>query len=105
MQRTRKLIIAAAATALVAGGAGSAVALAGDDDGDRPATAAETDRAREAALAVTDGTVTDVERDVERGATWEVEVTKPDGQEADVRLDDRFGLVVVDEDREDDDRD
>jgi uncharacterized membrane protein YkoI len=107
MQRTRKMIIVAAATiALAAAGAGTAIAVAGGDggdDGDRQATGAGADRARAAALAITGGTANAVERDGEDGATWEVEVTKPDGETADVRLDDRFRLVVVEPDGEGDD--
>jgi uncharacterized membrane protein YkoI len=103
MQRTRKLIVVAAATtALAAAGAGTAIAVSGDggDDGDQ-ATGAGADRARAAALAITGGgTANAVERDSENGATWEVEVTQPDGKTVDVRLDDRFGLVVVEPDSE-----
>jgi uncharacterized membrane protein YkoI len=106
MQRTRKLIIVAAATtAIAAAGAGTAIAVSGGgdtgDDGDRQATGAGSDRARAAALAITGGgTANAVERDSENGATWEVEVTKPDGKTVDVRLDERFGLVVVEPDSE-----
>jgi uncharacterized membrane protein YkoI len=101
MQRTRKLVVISAATAaLAAGGAGTAIALGGDD-GDRQATGAEADRASAAALAITDGgTANAVERDGENGATWEVEVTKPDGKTVEVRLDDRFKLVIVESDSE-----
>ena len=101
MQRTHKLIVISAATAaLAAAGAGTAIAVGGDD-GDRQATGAEADQARTAALAVTDGgTANAVERDGENGATWEVEVTKPDGDTVDVRLDDRYKLVVVESDSE-----
>jgi uncharacterized membrane protein YkoI len=101
MQRTRKLVIAAAATtALAAAGAGTAIAVSGDDDGDRQATGPGAERARAAALAITGGTANAVERDSENGATWEVEVTRPDGTTADVRLDDGFELVVVEPDSE-----
>ena len=109
MQRTRKLIVVAAATTvLAAAGAGTAIAVSGGDDGgddgDRQATGAGSDRARDAALAITrGGTANAVERDSENGATWEVEVTTPDGETADVRLDDRFRLVVVEPDGEGDD--
>jgi uncharacterized membrane protein YkoI len=105
MQRTRKLIVVAAAiAALAAAGAGTAIAVSGDggDDGDQ-ATGAGADRARAraAALAITGGgTANAVERDSENGATWEVEVTRTDGKTVDVRLDDRFGLVVVEQDSE-----
>jgi hypothetical protein len=102
MQRTRKLIVISAATAaLAAAGAGTAIAVGSSDDGDRQATGPEADRARAAALAITDGgTANAVERDGENGATWEVEVTKPDGNTVDVRLDDRYKLVVVESDSE-----
>jgi uncharacterized membrane protein YkoI len=103
MERTRRLIIiAAATTALAAAGAGTAIAVSGGDDadGDRQATGAGADRARAAALAITGGIANAVERDSEDGATWEVEVTKPDGTTVDVRLDADFGLVVVEQDSE-----
>jgi uncharacterized membrane protein YkoI len=106
MQRTRKIVIVTAATAaLAAAGAGTAIAVSGDDDGERQATGAGADRARAAALAITGGTANAVERDGEDGATWEVEVTKPDGTTADVRLDARFRLVVVEPDGEGEDGD
>ena len=105
MQRTRKvMIVAAATTALAAAGAGTAIAVSGDDDGDRQATGPGADRARAAALAITGGTANAVERDGEDGATWEVEVTKPDGTTADVRLDARFRLVVVEPDGDGEER-
>ena len=102
MQRTRKLIVVAAATtALAAAGAGTAIAVAGGGEGGAQATGAGADRARAAALAITGGgTANAVERDSENGATWEVEVTQPDGITVDVRLDERFGLVVVEPDSE-----
>jgi uncharacterized membrane protein YkoI len=105
MQRTRRIMIAAAATtALAAAGAGTAIALSDDDDaGERQATGPGADRARAAALAITGGTANAVERDGEDGATWEVEVTRPDGTTADVRLDAGFRLVVVEPDTEGDD--
>jgi len=106
MERTRRLIIiAAATTALAAAGAGTAIAVSGGDDadGDRQATGAGADRARAAALAITGGIANAVERDSEHGATWEVEVTKPDGTTVDVRLDADFGLVVVEQDSESED--
>jgi uncharacterized membrane protein YkoI len=104
MQRTRKLlVIGGAVAALAAAGGGTAVAVSGDggDDGDRQVTGSGADRARAAALAITDGgTANSVERDSENGATWEVEVTRPDGSTVDVRLDEHFGLVVVESDSE-----
>jgi uncharacterized membrane protein YkoI len=107
MGRTRRIVIAAAATAaLAAAGAGTAIAVSGGDDGDEQATGPGADRARAAALEITGGgTANAVERDNENGATWEVEVTKPDGATVDVRLDERYGLVVVESDSEREDGD
>jgi hypothetical protein len=42
-----------------------------------------------------------VERDSENGATWEVEVTTEQGRTVDVRLDERYRLVVIEGDSED----
>jgi hypothetical protein len=53
-----------------------------------------------AAIAVDGGTANAVERDSENGATWEVEVTKPDGQTVDVRLNQNYELVVIEGDTE-----
>ena len=102
MQAKAKIL--AGAVALVAAGAvGATAAVAGGDDGDGGVTGPEARRATAAALEVTGGgTANAVERDPENGATWEVEVTRPDGTTVDVRLDDRFRLVVVEEDSESD---
>lgn len=105
MQRTRRILTICGAAAMLAAGAGAAVAAGGGDDGDdgeRQATGAGAERARAAALAVTGGgTANSVERDSENGATWEVEVTREDGETVDVRLDERYALVVVESDSED----
>jgi len=107
MQRTRRILIIGGAVAMLAAGAGSAVAVGGGngdkgDDGERQASGPGAERARGAALAVTgDGTANSVARDTENGATWEVEVTREDGKTVDVRLDERYGLVVVESDSED----
>lgn len=99
----KKLMIGAAAL-LVAGAAGTATAVATSDDGEGTVTGPQADRAAAAALQETGGgTVNAVERDAEKGATWEVEVTKPDGVTVDVRLDERYRLVVVDGDGNEDD--
>jgi len=105
MQRTRRgLVVGGVVAALAAGGAGTAIALSGGgddrgDDGDVQVTGSAADRAREAALAITSGgRANSVERDSENGATWEVEVTRPDGKTVDVRLDERFRLVAVEGD-------
>ena len=74
----------------------------GDDTSDQGLTGATLDRASKAALAETGGgKVSGAERDTEKGATYEVEVTKADGGQVDVRLDDQFKVVAVDPDHED----
>jgi hypothetical protein len=80
---------------------GGAVALAGGGDGEGSAHGPDADRAVAAALAETGGgTANAVERDSEHGATWEVDVTKPDGSTVDVRLDGNLHVVVVEPDVE-----
>jgi hypothetical protein len=95
-------IAAAAAVALVLalGGAAWAIAGGGDDEG-ASATGPGAAKAKAAALAhLGGGTANAVERDSEDGATWEVEVTKPDGSTVDVRLDASYKVVVVEGDSE-----
>ena len=107
----KTLIGVGAALAVAAGGTGVAVAVSGSGDGGRdgddgpPVPAATATKAKDAALKISGGgTVTDVERDSEHGATYEVEIAKPDGRSVDVRLDDAFKLVGQPEvDRRDDD--
>ena len=70
----------------------------GEEESDQPVIGEAATRAKAAAAAETGGKAGDVERDDEKGATYEVEVTKPDGKQADVRLDDQFKVVAVDED-------
>ena len=73
-----------------------------DDDDDQHLTGATLDRASKAALAKTGGgKVTGSERDTEHGATYEIEVTKADGSQVDVRLDDQFKVVAAEADHED----
>ena len=106
--RQRRHVVVAGVAALVAAGAlgiGSAVAGGGDDD-EGSVTGPQADRAIAAALEITGGgTANAVERDSEDGATWEVEVTRSDGSTVDVRLDEGFGLVVVEGDSENADSD
>ena len=67
-----------------------------DDDGDRPIEDGDYDRAAKAALdAVGGGKVLDVDRESERGATWEVEILKDNGNEIDVLLDRDFRVLHV----------
>lgn len=101
MNDTRKAILAAAAVlAIGLGGVGVAEAVGGDD-GENGATGPGTDGAKAAALKlVPGGHVNAVERDSEKGATWEVEVRKPDGSTVDVRLGASYERVAIDADSE-----
>ena len=100
MHLSRKaMIVGGSVLALAAGGAGTAIATSNDGEGG--ATGPGADQATAAALKITHGGhANSVERDSENGATLEVEVTKPDGQTVDVRLDQNYHLVVVEDDSE-----
>jgi hypothetical protein len=98
----------AAVAALVLGGAAIAgsqgVGPFGDDESSLTGPAA--DRAKAAALEITGGGKANaVERDSEHGATYEVEVTKPNGETVDVYLDASYDLVSVDGDSDENDGD
>lgn len=99
--RNRKLLAALGAAAVVAvGGTGAALAIGRGGD-DNSLTGPAADRAVAAALTITGGgTANAVELDSEQGATYEVEVRKPDGSTVDVRLDGAYRLVAVDGDSE-----
>ena len=102
MKITRKHIaLGGLVVALSAGGVGAAVAAGGGEDAQEQVSGPGADRAREAALAAHPGTANSVERDGENGATWEVEVTKPDGSTVDVRLGAAYEKVVIEGDSED----
>lgn len=89
----------AALAALALGGAAIANATMGDDG--EALTGTTLERASAAALkAAGGGRVTETEHDSEGGATYEVEVTKPDGSEVEVLLDDSFNVVSAEVDRE-----
>ena len=102
MTNSRKAILTAAAVlALGLGGVGVANAVGGDDDGEGAAAGPGADAAKAAALKlVPGGHVNAVERDSEKGATWEVEVRKPDGSTVDVRLGAKYERVAIDSDSE-----
>ncbi len=93
-RRKSGLIAVAAAAALGGGGAAIAGAAGGDDDAtDRAITGPALDRAGAAALDHTGGgRVTETEIGDEEGA-YEVEVTRADGSEVDVRLDSGFNVL------------
>lgn len=101
----KRAAIGAAGLGLAAAVAAGGVAVAGNGD-DGPAsrryTQEQADAATEAALESTHGgTVNSVESDPENGATYEVEVTKPDGDTVDVRLDENYQVVIIEGDGED----
>jgi uncharacterized membrane protein YkoI len=98
------LIVAgvAALAALALGGAAIANATMGDDG--EPLTGSKLQRASAAALkAAGGGRVTETEHDSEGGGVYEVEVTKPDGSEVEVRLDGDFQVVAAERDEEEED--
>ena len=99
--KRKHLIAGMTVIALAVGGAGAVGAFAGGDDGERQATGPDAERAKAAALKlVPKGEARAVERDSEKGATWEVEVQKADGSSVDVRLDASFQKVAIDPDSE-----
>ncbi len=99
--KTRKTIASVAVlAALGLGGATYVQASGRDDEGTASGPAAKA--AKAAALKVTGGgEVNAVERDSEKGATWEVEITQRDGSTVDVRLGAKYETVAVDSDSED----
>jgi hypothetical protein len=105
--RPKKVLIGVAAiAALGLGGGAIAGATGGGEPDDRPLTGTTAEKASAAALDATGGgRVNEMEADTENGATYEVEVTRPDGSEVDVRLDEGFDVVVVEGDGDDDGED
>ncbi len=93
-------VVAAATVAVTTGG----IAVAGNgDDGaaSHQYSQSQADQATKAALEATGGgTANSVETDSENGATYEVEVTRPDGKVVDVRLDEGYDVVVIEGDSE-----
>lgn len=101
MRLKKKTLVTGAVGAVLGVAVLGGVAVATSDDGEGTVTGPQADRAKAAALDATGGgTVNAVERDSEDGATWEVEVTRPDGSTVDVRLDENYRLVVIDGDSE-----
>ena len=93
--KMKKVVLGVLALAALAlGGAAIAGATGGDDDGsERAITGNALDRASAAALQETGGgKVTGTEAGDEEGA-YEVEVTRSDGSQVDVHLDDRFNVL------------
>jgi hypothetical protein len=104
----RRLIMIVAGVAVLAALVLGGAAIAGsagvfDDDGEAQLTGPSADRAKAAALKITGGGKANaVERDSENGATYEVEVSKANGEMVDVRLDASFNRVAVEGDSEED---
>jgi uncharacterized membrane protein YkoI len=100
--RRRVTLIVAGVVALIAlalGGAAIADARMGDDG--EPLKGTTLQRASAAALeAAGGGRVTETEHDSEGGGVYEVEVTRPDGSEFEVRLDSSFNVVSAEADEE-----
>ena len=104
--RTRTKTLVATAAVVVVGAVGAATALGGGGDAESGERAGDGPgggggRRPPRCEATGGGTANAVERDGEDGATWEVEVTKPDGQTVDVRLGADLSVVVIEGDRED----
>lgn len=109
MRRRLTMILAglAALGALALGGAAiaNATGVVGDDEGSK-LSSSETARAGAAALRATGGgTIQESERESEDGATFEVEVRRPDGSVVEVRLDSSYRVLGMDGDKESNDDD
>jgi hypothetical protein len=89
------------AVAVGLGGAAIARATGAFDDNSPPLRGSAADHARAAALKFAGGgSVNELERDSEHGASYEVEVKRTDGSTVDVGLDKSFGLVTIESDTE-----
>lgn len=91
----KKMLIGGAVLALALAGGGGAMAVAGGGEEDQTLGGSTADKARAAALRYTHGgSAGVVENEAgdpeEHGASYGVEVTKPDGSKVDVFLDQDF---------------
>jgi hypothetical protein len=99
---SRLAVVGGSILALTAGSTGAAIAVGSGGEDHGGAHGPGANQAKAAALKlIPGGHANAVERDSENGATWEVEVRKPDGSTVDVRLDQSYQLVVVEADSED----
>ena len=101
MRITKKFVIVAGAGAVIAGGAG--VAAAAGSSGEGPDVAISGDalqKASDAALAATGGGRVTGSEVGDEESYYEVEVTKDDGSQVDVQLDENFSVVCSKTDRE-----
>lgn len=93
MKRRTRWALAVAAGVLAAGAAGGVATAASGGEADTPITGPALPQAESAALAhVGSGKVTATEAGDE-DSYYEVEVTKPDGSQIDVQLDESFAVV------------
>ena len=97
--RRKHLLIGASVLALGAAAGGGAIAVAGSGD-DQTLGGSTADKARAAASKYTGGGKASVVEDErsdaeEHGATYGVEVTKPDGHKVDVFLDADYKLLRI----------
>lgn len=93
-KRTSLVLMTSAFVAIVVVAMG-AIAIAANDDSTRAKYERDAQRAADAATRATGGQVVSVDFDAERGATWEVEITKSDGSRLDVLLDRDFQVIHV----------
>lgn len=94
-RRTQMAAVGAAAVVVLGLGTSAVVASGGGEDegADTPITGPALAQAEQAALdAVGEGTVTETEVDDEE-SKYEVEITRDDGSEVDVQLDEDFAVV------------
>lgn len=95
-KRTRWMVGAGVAVAVVVGGAGAVLATNADDDA--PLTGESRDRAVAAAKAhVGEGEVTDTEVG-DDGAAYGVEIRKADGAQVEVNLDKDYKVIGTEAD-------
>ena len=100
--RKRTIITVTTVAALAAGGTAIAAGARDDDATERPISGDALEKAKAAAVADTPGRVTGTEVGDEE-SPYEVEVTRPDGSQADVQLDRDFRVVssATDDENED----
>ncbi len=95
-KRTKLMVGAGLAVAVVVGGAGAVLATSADDDAQL--TGESRDRAVAAARAhVGEGEVTDTEIG-DDGAAYGVEIRKPDGAQVEVNLDKDYRVTGMEDD-------
>ena len=104
MRINKKITVVAGAAAVLAGGAGIATAAGGSDSTEGPDVAISGDalqKASDAALAQTGGGRVTGSEIHDEESYYEVEVTRDDGTQVDVQLDENFAVVGSKTDRGD----